>query len=191
MKNNARRKKKASSILITTSHNPSHFLRRVCRLLTYSLPLSTKLNRGSLNKKELLNYCWNNQIKWLFIIKQSQESDATQFDCINLSVSTEPLDIFIELRDFIFPRKGDDQTRISVNHIDFHYSSEIPHNFKEMVKPFKELFLKNKDNLVAPDLIVKFVKYSNNELTGQATFIGKNKHLQLFKFLVLIPLEEL
>jgi rRNA maturation protein Rpf1 len=191
MKDNARRKKKASSILITTSHNPTHFLRRVCRLLSYSLPLSSRINRGSLNRKELLNYCWNNKINWLFIVKQSQEVNIIDLECTNLSLSTEPLNAFIKLKDFFFPQKGDNETRISVNQMSLNYSPEIPNDIIDLILPFNELCVKdNKAYQESSNLSLNFSKYAEGKLEGNVAFTGKNKLHELFKFTITIPVEE-
>jgi hypothetical protein len=138
-----------------------------------------------------LNYCWNNKIYWLFIIKQSQEVNIINLECTNLSISTEALKAVITLRDFAFPKKGDIETRVSVNQIVSNYSPEIPNDIIELIRPFNELFLKdNKDYQETSNLYVNFSKYNEGKLDGNVAFTRKNKLRELYRFTVTIPLEE-
>ena len=96
-----------SPLLITTSHNPSHFIRRVSKLLSFSLPFSKRMNRGSLSLKEIKNFCWNKGINKVIIVQSSRKIDSVSLSCFDFVKSPQQMDVKVNLTNFLFPRKGD------------------------------------------------------------------------------------
>ena len=61
------------SVFITTSRNPTHFLRRVSKILAFSIPRSERITRGSLNRTQLRNYCKNKNITRMIILHRTKK----------------------------------------------------------------------------------------------------------------------
>lgn len=177
--------------MITTSHNPSHFLRRVSRLLTYIIPNSERINRGSLNRNQLSNYCWNNKIQRMIIVQQSHKKDVANLNCYNLEVSPRPLSIIIELTNFLFPIRGDEKTRISVNDLKINYFSIIPpyirNNIDEYLKPVLEPYNNTSESA---NLTINFLNFLNNKLQGEVVYKTRKQVQILFIFEIVIIKEE-
>ncbi len=176
-------KDSASSGLITTSHSPSHFLRKLSKLLTFLLPSSARINRGSLNKKQLLNYCWNNKIPRLFIVQGVEKKDSARIEFFNLEKSQKPVNSVIEVRDVFFPRKGVKNTRIDIKSIHLNYFKDLPPNIRENINMFMKPFLTSNPTFIQDsDLEIKFTTYDSNQLLGNITRIGKKEAVEILTF---------
>ena len=178
-------KNSAFSGLITTSHSPSHFLRKLSKLLTYCFPNSVRINRGSLNKKQLFNYCWNNQIFRLLIIHSLGEKNSAKIEIYNLEKSQEPIISTIEITAVSFPKKGIKEARIDANSISLHYSIEIPPRLREaidlLMKPF---LLSNTRNKSDSSLDMNIMRYTPHQILGNIVQTKKEESLEIFTFRV-------
>ncbi len=176
-------KNSASSGLITTSHNPSHFLRKLSKLLTFCLPDSIRINRGSLNKKQLLNYCWNNKIPRLIIVQGFEEKDSSLIEFFNLEKSQKPVASVIQVKDVFFPTKGIKESRIDASRIFLHYSTEIPSSLREsidlLMKPF---LISNSKEKSDSNIEINFTTYTSQHLIGNFTRTGKKENLEILTF---------
>ncbi len=173
----------ASSGLITTSHNPSHFLRKLSKLLTFCLPDSVRINRGSLNKKQLLNYCWNNRIPRLIIVQGFEKKDNARIEFYNLEKSLKPVNSVIEVMNVFFPRKGVKETRIDAKSIRLNYSNNIPQKLREHIDMFMNPFLVSNSNFTSDsNLEIKFTTYDSNQLLGIITRTGKKEPLEILSY---------
>ena len=176
-------KDSASSGLITTSHSPSHFLRKLSKLLTFFLPGVVRINRGSLNKKQLLNYCWNNKIPRLIIVQGYEKKDSARIEIFNLEKSQKPVNSVIEVTDVFFPRKGVKNTRIDVKSIHLKYSKDIPLNIRENIDVFMKPFLISNPNVSQDsDLEIKFTTHNSNQVLGNITRTGKKEAIEILTF---------
>jgi len=176
-------KNSASSGLITTSHNPTHFLRKLSKLLTFCFPESDRINRGSLSKKQLLNYCWNNKIPRLIIVQGFEEKDTARIEFYNLEKSQQPINSAIEVTDVFFPRKGVKKTRIEAKSISLSYSKDIPTGMKEhidmLMKPF---LISNTKFNSRSNLEINFITYDSDQILGNITRTGRKEALEILTF---------
>ena len=176
-------KNSASSGLITTSHNPSHFLRQLSKLLTFCLPDSVRINRGSLNKKQLFNYCWNNKIPRLFIVQGFKKIDTSIIEFYNLEKSSEPVNSVIELTNVHFPKKGIKETRIDAKSIRLNYSKDIPPMVSERINMFMKPFLNSNSNYISDsNLEINFLKYNPDQLLGNITRTNKKEAVEILAY---------
>lgn len=178
-------KNSAFSGLITTSHNPSHFLRKLSKLLTFCLPDSVRINRGSLNKKQLSNYCWNNKILRLIIVQGFEKKDSAIIEFHNLEKSQKPVKSVIQVTDVVFPKKGIKNTRIDASRIHLRYSSEIIPKLRESIDLHMKPFLisdtiKNSGS----NIEIKFTTYDSHQLHGKISRFSKKENLEILAFRV-------
>ncbi|MHA1947386.1 MAG: hypothetical protein ACXAC6_06815 [Candidatus Hodarchaeales archaeon] len=180
-------KNSAFSGLITTSHNPSHFLRKLSKLLTFCLPDSVRINRGSLNKNQLLNYCWNNKILRLIIVQGFEKKDSAIVEFYNLEKSQRPVKSVIQVTDVIFPRKGIKETRIDTSHIHLSYSTEIIPKLKESIdlhlKPF---LISDTINSSGSKIEIRFTTYDSHQLLGKISHFRKKENLEILTFRIML-----
>ncbi len=172
-----------SNLLITTSHNPSHFLRRVCKLLSFSLPASQRINRGSLSLKEIRNYCWNIGIHKLLIVKGSKKNDSVSLSCYDFRRSTQLINIEVTLMDFNFPKKGDKDTRIEskINVIEF--PPKLPVSLKEAVLKFiNPLNDSTMKKISKSNVLIRINSFSDGKLQGQVINTNLNRKIPLYSF---------
>ena len=185
------KKKGSPNVLITTSHNPSHFLRRVGKLLSYTIPFSEKLNRGSLNIQQIHNYCWNNDIKLLFILKDSETKNSAFLNFYDLSKSRTPMNATIRLTNFYFPRKGDSKTRIDSKGINLEFSHLV--NEKKLAKiqeNMRRFFHPHLPQTKHSNLNINFQKITGSQITGVVTRPLPEEILPVFAFEVTFPRDE-
>jgi hypothetical protein len=176
-------KNSASSGLITTSHNPSHFLRQLSKLLTFCLPNSGRLNRGSLNKKQLFNYCWNNKVPRLIIVQGSEKTDSAFLELYNLEKSQKPVNSVIEVTKTFFPKKGVKKTRIDAKSITLNFSDDIPTGLRDCIDISMKPFLV-RDTKFGSDsnLVFHFAKYESNQLLGYITRENKKETVEILTY---------
>ena len=176
-------KNSASSGLITTSHNPSHFLRKLSKLLTFCLPNTVRINRGSLNKKQLFNYCWNNQISRLMIVQGLEKKDSGIIEIYKLERSLKPINALIEVSDVTFPNKGVKDARIESSGISLHYSTDFPIKLRESIESLLKPFLISSTKKKSESVIeMNFTHYESHEIKGNFLRQGKGEKYQLLIF---------
>ncbi|WP_455140132.1 hypothetical protein [Candidatus Hodarchaeum mangrovi] len=104
-------------VLITTSRNPPHFLRRTAKVLNYSLPGSIRKNRGSNNLNQLFSYCWNNGIPRIYIIEGQKKEDTVRLTVYKLKDKIEPTALMITMDNIINLQRHKADTRINIQRI--------------------------------------------------------------------------
>ncbi len=130
-----------------------------------------------------MNYCWNNKIQWLIVVQQSQKINTANLNCYNLEISPKLLNALIEVKDFFFPKKGEKQTRISVNSVKVNYTTEIPNYIRDKIHVFLKTFGEANNNALGPpNLFVNLLKYTNGKLQGEIKYKTHKKPLSLFIF---------
>ena len=172
-----------SVLLITTSHNPSHFLRRVCKLLSFSLPNSKRINRGSLSIKEIRNFCWNAGIQKVLIVQGVRKTDSVSLCCHNFSKSPHQVDVQIRLTNFHFPQKGNKETRVEGNRISVEFSPDTPGSIKDSIEDFMTPLLDaTKSKLSNSNFLIRFSNYANGKLEGEVLRTQKTNVSPLYSF---------
>ncbi|MHA2106722.1 MAG: hypothetical protein ACW99R_03320 [Candidatus Hodarchaeales archaeon] len=173
----------ASPLLITTSRNPSHFIRRVSKLISFSLPFSKRMNRGSLSLKEIRNFCWNMGIDKVFIVQSSRKIDSISLCCYDFVKSPLQIDVEVKLMNFNFPQKGDKNTRIENKNILIDYTPDIPESLKEHIHNFiKPLLVPKASKPSKTSLKIKFRDYLDGKFRGEVVRNDPKNQLPLLSF---------
>ncbi|MHA1227353.1 MAG: hypothetical protein ACTSPV_11475 [Candidatus Hodarchaeales archaeon] len=110
-------KRKKDWLLITTSRNPSHALRRAAKVLYYSFPGSKKINRGSMNFNSVLSFCWSNSIERILILNKTSSMGVFEVKAFKLEDKVISFGAKIEMTDVIDIKKHDSSTRIDIRGI--------------------------------------------------------------------------
>ena len=153
--------------IISTSRNPSHFLRRVSKILTFIVPNSEKLPRGSLNKKQIFNYCRNQRIKRLLILQVCDENSTVFVKAYSIEDNILHYNADIILRDIIHIQKHDKNTRIMVEKIDINFCERTSDSIKRKVNAFFHPIIKNQKTFKGRKLLViNFKQEKPNYLSG-------------------------
>ncbi|MFX0049818.1 MAG: hypothetical protein ACFFAJ_07405 [Candidatus Hodarchaeota archaeon] len=156
-------------VLITTSRNPTHFLRRAAKILSYSIPNSQKLNRGTLNLKQLYNFCWNQKIPRLIILQRNRKDKIINFQIYSIEKEVKAINVDIQLFDLIELQKHDAKTRIMVDKAKLEFSNEIHPPIKtRLFKIFNPIFHSSRLNNARKWLIVNFKPETSEILIGTA-----------------------
>jgi len=111
-------------VLITTSRNPPHFLRRTAKVLNYSLPGSFRKNRGSSNLNQLFSFCWNNEIPRLYIIEGENMEEIVRLTVYKIKEKIEPTVLKITMDNIINLQRHMADTRIHVQKIEIRMDDE-------------------------------------------------------------------
>ncbi|NHJ00651.1 MAG: hypothetical protein EAX86_00855 [Candidatus Heimdallarchaeota archaeon] len=122
-----------TDILITTSRNPTHFLRRTAKILKLCLPNTVMISRGSLNINQVLNYSFNNEIKVLLILHQTQENGTIKVNPYFITRDTLKITSTILISNIITLKAHDSKIRLTSAPIRLKFSQEINNNIKEKI----------------------------------------------------------
>jgi len=153
--------------LISTSRNPSHFLRRVSKIFTLIIPNSEKLPRGSLNKKQIFNYCRNQNIKRLLILQVHDENSTIFVKAYSIEDTILHYNADIILSDIIRMQKHDKNTRIIVDNIDIIFCERTSDTIKKKVNAFFHPIIKNQKIFKGRKfLVINFKQEKPNYLSG-------------------------
>lgn len=125
-----------SGVLITTSRNPTHKLRRVHKILFFSLPNSERVNRGSLSLDKLFNYCWGKRISRLLILENTKEQDLVRIKAYSIEKKPQPVEANITLSNVISLQKHEKKNRIVVEQVHIDFSDEVDELKKDQIRDF-------------------------------------------------------
>ena len=177
--------KSAPSGLVTTSHNPSHFLRQISKLLSFCLPGSIRMNRGSLNQKALLNYCWNKEIPRLIIIQGSEVKNKAKLVLFNLENSKNQIETTITILSTILSNNRKSKVRIDVKGIMISYTSEIPLNIRKEITTYLNPFLeRSRLNSAISNLTIPFSVNLENQIKGKLLYHDRKESIELLSFTI-------
>jgi rRNA maturation protein Rpf1 len=158
-----------ASVLITTSRNPSHYLRRVTKVLTFSIPRSKRITRGSLNKRQLFNYCKNLKIRRLLILQGSKVERVVAVKAYSIEEELNILNAEILLSNIITIQKHDKNTRIIVEKINLDFSNQINKIEKnKVIDFFSPIVIQRKVLKENRLLVINFKQKKPNILIGFA-----------------------
>jgi rRNA maturation protein Rpf1 len=156
-------------MLITTSRNPTHFLRRVSNIISLSFPNSQKMNRGSLSLKNLFAYCKNKEFSRLLIFQRTSENDRVIAKAYSIEEKPQSIEATIELRDVISLSKHDKKNRVVIESVQLKFSREVNESKKGKITDFFQDIIKasqhSHDRKV---LTIFFRQEKQNYLIGQA-----------------------
>ncbi len=156
-------------VLITTSRNPSHYVRRVTKVLTFSIPRSKRITRGSLNEKQIFNYCKNMKIRRLLIIEGSKKEGAIAVKAYSIEEEIHVFNAEIILNNITRIKKHDKNSRIMIDHISLDFSNEISKiNKNKVTEFFLPIIMEDKVLRRNKPLIINFKQKKPNILLGFA-----------------------
>ncbi|MFX0088207.1 MAG: hypothetical protein ACFFAU_21310 [Candidatus Hodarchaeota archaeon] len=157
------------SVLITTSRNPSHYIRRVTKIVTFSIPKSKRITRGSLNKKQLFNYCKNLNIRRLLILEGSKKEGVIAVKAYSIEDEINSFNAEIILNNITSITKQDKNTRIMIEKICLGFSKEISRIIKNKVTDFfSPIIMEDKVLRRNKLLIINFTQKNPKVLLGFA-----------------------
>ncbi|MFX0182970.1 MAG: hypothetical protein ACFE95_07815 [Candidatus Hodarchaeota archaeon] len=158
-----------TGVLITTSRNPTHFLRRAAKILSLSFPNSQKLNRGTLNQKQLNNFCWNQKIPRLIILQRNQKDQTINVRIYSIDKEVKVINAAIQLFDLILLQKHERNKRIMVDTVKLEFSKNINPQIKSrLIKIFKPI-IQYSDPINARKLLTIYFKSKTSKtLIGSA-----------------------
>ena len=172
-------------ILITTSRNPSHPLRRAAKILKYYFASALLLNRGSLNRNHLLNYSINNRIYLLLILQQTQQQDV--IEVLSLFISNEgTLKSFrLLISGLIDLKKHNLHTRIQPAPIKVKFSQEISANTMKHLSAFlKPLIDVQPFNNSHVSNLIQFRSEEDRIIKGKLTQNRESLSIEILHFTV-------
>ncbi len=171
-----------SSVIITTSRNPSHFLRRVCRILTFSIPRSERISRGSLNQKQIYNYCRNKNITRILIVHGTSLGNSVQVKAYSVTDTILFHEVNILLSDFISLQKHNKSNRIIITAIQLDFSEEIDFSIKKGIINFFQPIVQNtQDDGKNKILTFSFNQKTSQNVIGYAFQKNRNSSILLYK----------
>lgn len=168
-------------MLITTSRNPTHYLRRISKIIAFSLPNSQRLTRGSLSLDKVFRYCWNQQISRLLILQKNSEKDSILVKAYLIEEKPKPIKTGIELTKIISLQKHDKTQRIMIENVELEFSDEVNREIKEKVNTFFAPTIQASESSRVPKLLtISFKKNTSNSLIGQAVQQNSSNSLPLY-----------
>ncbi len=182
MKKSEKEKTEILSFLITTSRNPTHFLRRTSNILAYSIPNSQRMNRGSLNLKQLYNYCWNRKIPRLFILNKSSKGRHIVTVKVYLIVEDIQLvDSKIEISEIISLKRHNNRSRIMAEQIQLKFSKSIDAKLKEnALVIFNPIISPYSTERPKYSLSIEFSQESHCKIIGKAIQQSTSSNLHIY-----------
>ncbi|MFW9778958.1 MAG: hypothetical protein ACFFE8_08915 [Candidatus Heimdallarchaeota archaeon] len=174
-----------NSVFITTSRHPTHFLRRASKVLNFSIPNSLKLNRGSLNQREIYRYCWNRRIPFALILQNTGQKDIVEVKAYKIGMEVQAMTPSIKLLNMIQLKRHNRETRIDVDSIQLQFASTVQQSLKDrLIEAFNPLLrltnVKTSENL----LFLRFRIERSNILIGEAIQKTARGSLLLFNLLI-------
>lgn len=171
-----------SSVIITTSRNPSHFLRRVCKILTFSIPGSERITRGSLNQNQIYNYCRNKDISRILIVHGTSLGNSVQVKAYSVTDTILFHEVNILLSDFISLQKHNKSNRIIITSIKLDFSEEIDFSIKKGIINYFHPIVKNRRDFGKNKILtISFKQETSQSVIGYAFQPNKNSSILLYK----------
>ncbi|UCG89980.1 MAG: hypothetical protein JSU57_05830 [Candidatus Heimdallarchaeota archaeon] len=165
-------------MLITTSRDPNHYLRRVSKIIALSFPNSQRMNRGSLSLKKLFSYCWNKQISRLLILQGTAKEDLIIVKAYLIGKIPQLVEATIKLTNIITLQKNRKKHRITVEKVCLDFSEEVNKISKERITDFFQPLVQESEHASSKNfLTIRFRKETRKSLIGQV--IQENSSLSL------------
>jgi len=170
-------------MLITTSRNPTHHLRRMCKIISFSIPNSQRLTRGNLNLNEIFRYCWNHQIFRLIILQKHSEKNSILVKAYSIREKPRLIKATIKITEMVTLQKHNKTQRIMIEKVKLDFAETVSKEIKEQIADFFSPIIQNQRNGYSSNLLsISFGKNSFNSLIGHIVQHNTSKsHLPLFK----------
>lgn len=168
-------------MLITTSRNPTHSLRRMSKIIAFSVPNSQRLTRGSLSLEKVFRYCWNHQISRLLILQKNSEKDSILVKTYLIGEKPQPINATIRLTDIISLQKHTKTQRIMIEKVKFNFTEKVNKEIKKQILEFFSQIIQNSEHSRSTKLLtISFRKNRSNSLIGHAVQQNSSKPLLLY-----------
>ena len=155
-------------VLITTSRNPSHNLRRCSKIITYSIPKSQKLTRGNLSLNDIFRYCWNHQIFRLLILQKHSEK-AILVKAFSIEEKPRPLHATIKLSEILTPQKHVKTQRIVIERVKIEFKGQLNEKIRKSISDYFSRITQNLEYSHSAKLLtISFEMNSSDSLIGYA-----------------------
>ncbi|MFW9905569.1 MAG: hypothetical protein ACFFFH_14600 [Candidatus Thorarchaeota archaeon] len=167
-------------LLITTSRNPSHRLRRVSKIVTYSIPKSQRLTRGNLSLDDIFRYCWNHQIFRLLIL-QKYSKNSILIKAFSIEKKPRPIKATIKLSEIVTPQKHDKTQRIMIEKVKIEFKENLREELRKCLLDFFSPITQNLEHNHSTKLLtISFESNSTGTLLGHAVQQGSSMPLPLY-----------
>ncbi|MFX1505150.1 MAG: hypothetical protein ACFFDC_03455 [Promethearchaeota archaeon] len=174
-------------LLITTSRNPSHKLRRISKIINYSIPKSQRLTRGNLSLSDIFRYCWNHQISRLIIL-QKHSKNSLLVKAFSIEDKPRPIHATIRLSEIVTLQKHVKTQRILIEKVNIEFKSKLRKEIRKYILDFFSPITQNLEpNHSTKLLIISFEKTSSDSLIGHA--VQQNSSMPLPLYTIHITLE--
>lgn len=170
-------------MLITTSRDPTHHLRRVSKIISLSIPNSQRMNRGSLSLHKLFTYCWNKQISRLLILQETtKENEKVLVKAYLIGKIPQLIDATVELTDIISLQRQRKKHRITIEKVYLDFSVEVNKIIKERITDFFQYVAQDSNHIISAKnyLTISFRKKNSTSVIGQAVQQNSSKLFPLF-----------
>lgn len=169
------------AMLITTSRNPTHYLRRICKIISFSIPNSQRLTRGNLNLKEIFRYCWNNKIFRIIILQKHSEKNSILVKAYFIREKPQLINATIKITEMATLKKHNKTQRIMIEKVNLDFTEAVSKEIKKQITLFFSPIIQNQRNCSSKILSISFGKNSLNSLIGHAVQHNSSESLPLFK----------
>ena len=170
-------------MLITTSRDPTHNLRRVSKIISLAIPNSQRMNRGSLSLHKLFTYCWNKQIFRLLILQETtKEEEIVLVKAYLIGKIPQFINATVELTDIISLQRQRKKHRITVEKVYLDFSVEVNKIIKERITDFFQYVAQDSNHIIGAKnyLTISFRKKTRTSVIGQAIQQNSSKFFPLF-----------
>lgn len=174
-------------LLITTCRNPSHNLRRISKILTYSLPKSQRLTRGNLSLNDIFRYCWNHRIFRLLVLQKHSENSIL-IKAFSIGEKPRPIQATIKLSEVVIPKKHVKTQRIMIEKVKIEFKGKMKEEIRKYLLDFFLPITQNSiHNHTTKLLTISFEMSSSDSLIGYA--VQQNSSMPLPLYTIHITLE--
>ncbi|MFX1515827.1 MAG: hypothetical protein ACFFC6_05915 [Promethearchaeota archaeon] len=169
-------------MLITTSRNPTHYLRRMSKIIALSIPSSQRLTRGNLNLSEIFRYCWNHQILRLLILQKYSDKNSIFVKAYSIEEKPRLINATIKITEIVTLQKHDKTQRIMIKKLKLAFTDQISKGIKQQITDFFSPTIQSLgNNDLSKLLTINFEKTSFHSVIGHAVQQNVSKSLPLFK----------
>ncbi|MFX0122880.1 MAG: hypothetical protein ACFFAE_04525 [Candidatus Hodarchaeota archaeon] len=168
-------------MLITTSRNPTHYLRRMSKIIALSIPNSQRLTRGSLNLDKIFRYCRNQQINRLLILQKDSVKGSILVKAYSIETKPQLIKAMIKLTEIISLQKHDKTRRIMIEKVHLNFTDNVNKEEKENIYEFFSPIIHNSGESRSTKLLtISFRKNRSNSLIGHAVQQNLSDSLHLY-----------
>ncbi|MHA2202248.1 MAG: hypothetical protein ACW991_01030 [Candidatus Hodarchaeales archaeon] len=170
-----------SAMLITTSRNPTHQLRRMSKIIALSFPNSQRLTRGSLSLDKVFRYCWNQQIFRLLILQKNSGKDSILVKAYSIGEKPQPIKATIKITEMISLQKHNKTQRILIEKVKLDFTDQVNEEIMEQIIDFLSPIIQKAGNKRTKKLLtMSFRKTKSTSLIGHVVQHNSSQSLPLY-----------